>query len=336
VDGVSSGRLSPNYVQEITMNFMQFDALQILPWAIFGFFTCVVLGLMSVMNTRKSRALERLDELRDPTLRDRENRESLLKEKHGVAAALEKAAPAFSQAIAPTNEDARNQLKLRLANAGFNNPNAASIFLTLKMLALLVGTVVGGGVGMTMYGFQLNSMQTLLIGAGLGFYLPEVILTILRKNRQEKIFLQLPDSLDLLVVCVEAGLGLDAGMRRVSEELKDSAPEICEEFDRCNMQLQMGKARRDCLREMGLRTGVDDMRALVATLINAERFGSSIGPALRVQSDTMRTKRRQQAEERAQKTAVQMLFPLVLFIFPGIFVVLVGPAAVMMMKNLAL
>jgi tight adherence protein C len=187
-----------------------------------------------------------------------------------------------------------------------------------------------------MYGFRLNSMQALLLGAGLGFYLPDVILTILKNGRQEKIFLQLPDALDLLVVCVEAGLGLDAGMRRVSEELKDSAPEICEEFDLCNMQLQMGKVRRECLREMGLRTGVDDMRALVATLINAERFGSSIGPALRVQSDTMRTKRRQQAEERAQKTAVQMLFPLVLFIFPGIFVVLVGPAAVMMMKNLAL
>jgi tight adherence protein C len=306
------------------------DIMQILPWAIFGFITCVVLGLMSFMNSRKSRALERLEKLRDPTLRDRER---LTKEKNGMTAALEKAAPSLSQAIAPKNEDERNQLKLRLANAGFNNPNAASLFLTIKVIALGIGVVVGGGVGMTMYGLKLNSLTALFIGAGAGFYIPELVLRIIASGRKEKIFLQLPDALDLLVVCVEAGLGLDAGMRRVSEELREGAEEICEEFDRCNMQLQMGKVRRECLREMGLRTGVDDMRALVATLINAERFGSSIGPALRVQSDTMRLKRRQQAEERAQKTAVQMLFPLVLFIFPGIFVVLVGPAAVMMMKN---
>lgn len=308
------------------------DIMQILPWAIFGFITCLVLVLMSIVNTRKSRALERLEELRDPTLRDKE-RLAKGKSKTGVTAALEAAAPSLSQAIAPKSEVERNQLKLRLANGGFNHPNAASLFLTIKVIALGIGVILGGGVGMTMYGLQLNSFTALLIGAGAGYYIPELVLTLIVRGRKEKLFLQLPDALDLLVVCVEAGLGLDSGMRRVSDEMKDGAPEICEEFDRCNMQLQMGKVRRECLREMGLRTGVDDMRALVTTLINAERFGSSIGPALRTQSDSMRTKRRQIAEERAQKTAVQMLFPLVLFIFPGIFVVLVGPAAVMMMQN---
>ncbi len=309
------------------------DIMQILPWAIFGFITCVVLVLMSVLNTRKSRTLERLEELRDPTLRDKER---LSKEKSGVAAALEKAAPSLSQAMAPKSEEERNQLKMRLANAGFNNPNAASLFLTIKVISIGICVVIGGGIGMTIYGFKLHSLTAVLIGGAAGCFIPEVVLGLMKRGRQEKIFLQLPDALDLLVVCVEAGLGLDSGMRRVSDELKDGAPEICEEFDRCNMQLQMGKVRRECLREMGLRAGVDDMRALVTTLINAERFGSSIGPALRVQSDTMRTKRRQMAEERAQKTAVQMLFPLVLFIFPGIFVVLVGPAAVMMMQNFKL
>ena len=306
------------------------DIMQILPWAIFGCVTCVVLGLMSVMNTKKSRALERLDELRDPTLRDKER---LGKEKGGMTAALEKAAPSLSQAMAPANADERNQLKLRLASAGFNNPNAASLFLTIKVIGLGLGVMIGGGVGVGMYGLQLNSLTSLIVGAGAGIYIPEIVLRIMAAGRKEKIFLQLPDALDLLVVCVEAGLGLDAGMRRVTDELREGGKEICEEFDRCNSQLQMGKVRRDCLRDMGLRCGVDDMRGLVATLINAERFGSSIGPALRQQSDTMRLKRRQYAEERAQKTAVQMLFPLVLFIFPGIFVVLVGPAAVMMMKN---
>lgn len=306
------------------------NVMQILPWAIFGCITCVVLGLLSFMNARKSRAVERLDELRDPTLREKDK----LKEKHGMAAALEKAAPALSQALAPKTDIEKNVLRLRLANAGFNNPNAPSIYLTLKLIMLGFGLLSGMGTGYGLYGFTTNGWMAIAIGAGLGFYIPEVVLWSIKRGRQEKIFLQLPDALDLLVVCVEAGLGLDAGMRRVTDELREGGPEICEEFDRCNMQLQMGKPRRDCLREMGLRTGVDDVRGLVATLINAERFGSSIGPALRSQSDNMRVKRRQQAEERAQKTAVQMLFPLVLFIFPGIFVVLVGPAAIMMMHNL--
>ena len=306
------------------------NIIQILPWAIFGCITCVVLVLISTLSTRKSRTMERLEELRDPLLRDKDRSAKGIT---GVAAALEKAAPSISQAMAPTSEIERNKLKMRLANAGYNNQNAASLFLTIKVIALVIGAIFGGGVGVGMYGLKMDSLTALLVGSGAGLFVPEVLLGMAKKGRQEKIFLQLPDALDLLVVCVEAGLGLDAGMRRVSEELKDGAPEICEEFDRCNMQLQMGMVRRDCLRDMGLRTGVDDMRALVTTLINAERFGSSIGPAMRVQSDTMRIKRRQYAEERAQKTAVQMLFPLVLFIFPGIFVVLVGPAAVMLMKN---
>jgi tight adherence protein C len=123
-------------------------------------------------------------------------------------------------------------------------------------------------------------------------------------------------------------------MRRISEELSMSAPEVCHELATANMQLQMGKPRRDVLHDLGVRTGVDDMRALVAILIQADRFGSSIAQALRVQSDSMRVKRRQLAEEKAQQTAVKMIFPLVLFIFPGIFVVLVGPAAIQIMENM--
>jgi tight adherence protein C len=137
-----------------------------------------------------------------------------------------------------------------------------------------------------------------------------------------------------MVVCVEAGLGLDAAMRRVTEELEDSHPELCSEFQLANLQLQMGRPKREVLHDLGVRTGVDDMRALVAILIQADKFGSSIAQALRVQSDSMRTKRRQLAEEKAQQTAVKMIFPLVLFIFPGIFVVLVGPAAIMMINGL--
>jgi tight adherence protein C len=173
-----------------------------------------------------------------------------------------------------------------------------------------------------------------IIGAGVGYYFPEIIVRILRKQRMDRIFLSLPDALDLLVVCVEAGLGLDAAMRRVAEELAEAAPDVCQELNLANLQLQMGRPRREVLHDLGVRTGVDDMKALVAILIQADRFGASIAQALRVQSDSMRVKRSQRAEEKAQQTAVKMIFPLVLFIFPGIFVVLVGPAAIMLIRNL--
>jgi tight adherence protein C len=133
---------------------------------------------------------------------------------------------------------------------------------------------------------------------------------------------------------VEAGLGLDAAMRRVAEELSDGAQEICAEINHANFQLQMGRNRREVLHDLGVRTGVDDVKALAAILIQADKFGSSIAQALRVQSDSMRVKRSQLAEEKAAMTAVKMIFPLVLFIFPGIFVVLVGPAAIMMIRQL--
>jgi len=206
--------------------------------------------------------------------------------------------------------------------------------LAIKLMCLAAGLFVGGTYGLASAGIGKDSLMAFVIGGGFGFYLPELVVTWMKMGRQQKIFLQLPDALDLLVVCVEAGLVLDAGMRRISEELSSSAPEVCAELATANMQLQMGKLRRDVLHDLGIRTGVDDMRSLVAILIQADRFGSSIAQALRVQSDSMRVKRRQLAEEKAQQTAVKMIFPLVLFIFPGIFVVLVGPAAIQLMENM--
>jgi tight adherence protein C len=144
----------------------------------------------------------------------------------------------------------------------------------------------------------------------------------------------LPDVLDLLVVCVEAGLGLDQAMRKVSEEMNKSCRLLSDEFNLCNFHLQMGRARNEVLQDLGARTGVDDLRSLAAILIQADKFGSSIAQALRVQSDSMRTRRRQLAEEKAAKTAVKLIFPLVLFIFPAIFVVLVGPAAITIVNEM--
>ncbi len=176
-------------------------------------------------------------------------------------------------------------------------------------------------------------MYVVLAAGGL-FYLPEIVLMFMVKSRKQSIFLGLPDALDLMVVCVEAGLGLDQAMRKVSEEMKKTFRVIADEFALSNLQLQMGRPRATVLHELGIRTGVDDVRALAAILIQADKFGSSIAQALRVQSDSMRTRRRQLAEEKAAKTAVKLIFPLVLFIFPGIFVVLVGPAAITMVRDM--
>jgi tight adherence protein C len=306
------------------------DLANLLPWAIFGVITFGIWALFNVFASRSSRAIERLEELRDPTLRNRDQASG----KTGMGAMVEKAAPALSKALQPKTELEQSALKLKLANAGYNAPGAPQLFLAIKFAMMIGGLILGGGFGLVHWGLTQKGWTSIIVGCGLGFYLPELILTFIRRSRQEKIFLQLPDTLDLLVVCVEAGLGLDAGMRRVCDELVDSAPELTSEFNMANKQLQMGRPRREVLHDLGVRTGVDDMRALAAILIQADKFGSSIAQALRVQSDSMRVKRRQIAEERAAQTAVKMIFPLVLFIFPGIFVVLVGPAAISMINGL--
>ena len=183
-------------------------------------------------------------------------------------------------------------------------------------------------------GIEQGSLMRVIACGGILFYVPDLVVWFLSKRRKEAIFLGLPDALDLMVVCVEAGLGLDQALRKVAEEMTKSHRVLADEFAICNFQLQMGKSRREVLKALGERTGVDDLRALAAVLIQAEKFGASIGQALRVQSDSMRTRRRQLAEEKAAKTAVQLIFPLVLFIFPGIFVVLVGPAAITMVREM--
>ncbi len=170
--------------------------------------------------------------------------------------------------------------------------------------------------------------------AGLLFYLPDIVVGFLGKKRKQAIFLALPDALDLMVVCVEAGLGLDQAMRKVAEEMKTSYRVLAEEFALCNFQLQMGRPRSEVLHELGARTGVQDLRTLAGVLVQAEKFGTGVAQALRVQSDSMRIRRRQMAEEQAAKTAVKLIFPLVIFIFPGIFVVLVGPAAITMVREM--
>lgn len=254
--------------------------------------------------------------------------------KEELAKLLEDASPKLSQALQPKTEKEVGALKQRLSEAGFRKENAMAIFLSLRFISMVVCFFLGGGITLLITGFNQGALMPVLVSLGFGLMAPNFILDFLVKRRKQQIFRGLPDALDLMVVCVESGLGLDQAMRKVAEEMKKSYREVGEEFGLCNLHLQMGRTRNQVLQELGSRTGVDDLRALGSTLIQADKFGTSIAQALRTQSDTMRTKRQQIAEEKAAKTAVKLIFPLVLFIFPGIFVVLVGPAGIQMARDM--
>lgn len=304
----------------------------LIPVLVFAGIVMAIWAVLSQISQRNSKAQERLARLGKPVTQA-ELVEARQKKKERFKGVMETAA-VLSKPLMPQTELEQSKLKTRLANAGFRSDSAVGVYLGLRFASLIVFFLIGAAIFIPRYGVSLSAFKWMIGLLGLGFYLPNIILWWLRKKRQEAIFLTLPDALDLLVVCVESGLGLDAAMRKVCEEMKDHAKVMCEELSLANFQLQMGRSRREVLHDLGVRTGVDDVRSLAAILIQADRFGSSIAQALRVQSDSMRTRRKQLAEEKAAKTAVQLIFPLVLFIFPGIFVVLVGPAAISIMQTM--
>jgi tight adherence protein C len=306
----------------------------LVPLALFGAFAALAWWGLDLLTASKPRAMERLEELADPRKRRNPAAESALKKSDAFTRVLEKATPSLAKPLQPKNAAEVGKLKSKLAIAGFRGESSGSIFLGLKFIGLLIGMFVGGGTITSLRGLNQTSLTWSIGLAGLFFYLPDFVVGYIGSKRKQAIFLALPDALDLMVVCVEAGLGLDQAMRKVSDEMKKTYRVLTDEFALSNFQLQMGRTRSEVLHELGARTGVSDLRALAAVLIQADKFGSSVAQALRTQSDSMRTRRRQLAEEKAAKTAVMLIFPLVLFIFPGIFVILVGPAAIMMVRQM--
>lgn len=305
--------------------------------AIFGGVACAAWLMLEVVAKSAPRVEQRLDDFKDPLRRRgdaRDGSRGITKRADGMARLLEKASPRMAKPLQPKTEEEVGRLRAKLNYAGFRGETAPSIYLGLKTICLAVGFVTGGGTMWFTKGATTEALMYTVGVAGISFYLPDMVLWWFKKGRQDNIFFGLPDALDLMVVCVEAGLGLDQAMRKVSEEMKKTYAVIAEEFGLSNLQLQMGRARNDVLHELGSRTGVEDLKALAAILIQADKFGSSVAQALRVQSDSMRTRRRQMAEEKAAKTAVKLIFPLVLFIFPAIFIVLVGPAAITMVNEM--
>jgi len=232
--------------------------------------------------------------------------------------------------IFPASAGPASKSDLRLIQAGFRRPEAAAAFSAARIVLIvgLVGLVVFTGF------YKYNPVLLIVVAGVAGFILPDFWLARKVKGRQQILRLALPDALDLLVICVEAGLGLDQALLYVGQELKVAHPVLCEEFDLVNAEVHVGKTRLDALRSLATRTGVDDLQALVSTLIQTDRFGTSVAQSLRIHSDDLRLKRRQRAEEMAAKTTVKMVFPLVFFIFPALFVVILGPAVITMYKTL--
>jgi len=224
----------------------------------------------------------------------------------------------------------RNRLSLLLAQAGYRGEKAVFTFLAVKITMAVVGLVVGL-VLYKFYGPEEAPWHKIIMyplgGLCFGFFAPQFWLSSAASSRSDKITRALPDALDMLTIMVEAGLGLDAGIQRCADEMRKPFPEIAEELMLSSRETQLGLKRSEALSKMAKRTGVKEMQALVAMLTQAERFGTSIATGLRVHAQSLRTKRRQKAEEAAGKVATKLVFPLILFIFPTIFIVTVGPAA---------
>ena len=248
---------------------------------------------------------------------------------------VKKAAPFLSKPVMPKSREEQSTLRIKLARAGFRSDGAPMLFLASKTLlgvALALVALVFGLAG----GWPSQKLVGLVVFlGGIGFMCPNVWLFLGCKQRCQKVREGLPDALDLMVISVEAGLGLDAAIQRVAKELQHVHVELSEEFVITTMETQMGVPRQEALENMAERVGLPEIKSLVAVVNQAEKFGTSIAKTLRNQADAMRVKRRQAAEERAQKTAVKLMIPLVLFIFPAIMIVLGGPAMLKLMGSLS-
>jgi len=234
------------------------------------------------------------------------------------------------------DEAGTNRFRKLLLTAGIRHQGAPAVFWGAKIICAAAFPVLAF-FGYLVAERSLVDWEILLVlgvATLLGFYFPSLCLNLWIGRRQEKIINGFPDALDLLVVCVEAGMGIDAAINRVAEEIQLSSRVISEEFRLLNLELRAGKSRADALRNLGARTDVEEVRSFATLLVQTDRFGTSVAQALRVHSDAMRTRRYQRAEELAAKLPVKLLFPLILCIFPAVLVVIVGPAAIQIYQSI--
>jgi tight adherence protein C len=291
-----------------------------------GFVAAATVAIAQLVPSRPAIVSKRLEELAElggnPFERTRKRQRAATRQK------LEVVLEALGQRAEGSHLS--EQTRSQLIHAGFRGPNAARIYAGLRValplgllaLSLLLTPALGG--------------QAALLGmvfAMFGWIAPAFYVGSRARRRQKELQKALPDALDSMVVCVEAGLGLNQAMVRVSDEIRHISQLMSDELALTNLEIRAGTPRAEALRHLGERTGLADIRSLVTMLIQTDRFGTSIAQALRVQSDTLREKRRQRAEEQAAKTSIKMLFPLIFFIFPAMFVITLGPAVIKLIEN---
>ncbi len=290
--------------------------------AIFILVTLASLALMSWL--LPNRAQKRMQELELPG-----QKTDWLKTAVGIASPLAKLS-------IPEGDWENSNIRTKFINAGIRNPNAPILFYASKTVLPLVLTGVGYlGMELASVSLERNHLIfVLLILATIGCYLPNILLDRMITARKREIFENFPDAADLMLVCVEAGLGLDAAMVKVADEMKMKSGALTEELHLTNLETRAGSTREQALRNLGLRTGVEEISAFVSMLTQADKFGTSVGESLRVFSEDLRHKRQMRAEELAAKLSTKMLFPLVLCIFPAISMVVLAPAGVRIVRVL--
>jgi tight adherence protein C len=253
----------------------------------------------------------------------------------GLASTVQQAGSSFGgmvehlERVLPKSQAEVSVVQKRLIRAGYRKDSALNLFYGAKVLVPLALCMVALVTGLARY----NPFFIYVMALGLGFLAPDFWLGRRITIRQSRIRLGLPDALDLLVICIEAGLSTDQATARTAEELRLSAPEVCDELGIVVLEQRAGRARSDAWKQFAERTDVDSVRNLVSVLVQSEQLGTSVAKTLRVHSDTLRTQRRQRVEEQAAKTTIKLVFPLVFFIFPSLFLVTLGPALIIMSES---
>jgi tight adherence protein C len=299
-------------------------------------FVCISLGMLGVywlLYKPQSAATERLRRMGGKEVSIPSGQAVVMPDDGPAAEIAQRLAQPLNKLLPPSATEAK-KLQKQLMHAGYRSAEAPIVYRALHLGAMAgLPLLVAGVCALTAR--PLNSAVIFIIIAFVaGFFLPRYFLGRVIKKRQRLIRWGLADALDLMVVSVEAGLGLNAAMVRVSSELMDVHPPVAIEFELANLEIRVGRERDEALRNLAERTGVDDLHSLVAMLIQTDKFGTSIAKGLRIFSDSMRTKRRQRAEQEAQKAAVKLLFPLACFLFPTLFIAILGPAALNLMDTL--
>ena len=298
-------------------------------------FVCISLGMMGLywlLYRPQSAATERLKQLgaRNAVAT---TQATLVEDEGRVAEIAERLASPLSRLLPPSAAETK-KLQKQLMQAGFRSSSAPLIFRGIHFASMAAFPAVVALICALLARPINGALLWILLAFVVGFFLPRYALRRMIRSRQQLLRWGLADALDLMVISIEAGLGLNAAMMKVSSELKEVHPDISDEFELANLEIRVGRDRDEALRNLAERTGVDDLRSLVAMLIQTDKFGTSIAKAIRAFSDSLRTKRRQRAEQAAQKAAVKLLFPLACFLFPTLFIAILGPAALQLIDTL--